>query len=62
MWTIDVSMPNPVPDPSQLPGFILYFNVEPTTENVLSPYELYSVENFRRAGDYIAAGSYHLSF
>ncbi len=44
----DVSMPNPVPDPSQLPGFILNCRVELDTENVLSPYELYSVECFRR--------------
>jgi hypothetical protein len=31
----DVSMPNPVPDPSQLPGFILNCRVELDTENVL---------------------------
>jgi len=56
----DVSMPNPSPDPSQLPDSILDCRVELNTKNVLSPDELYSVQCFRRAGDYIAAGPYHL--
>ena len=57
----DVSMPNPSPDPSQLPDTVLDCRVELNIKNVLSPDELYSVQCFRRAGDYIAAGSYRLS-
>jgi xylulose-5-phosphate/fructose-6-phosphate phosphoketolase len=56
----DVSMPNPSPDRSQLPDTILDCRVELNTTDVLSPDELYSVQCFRRAGDYIAAGPYHL--
>ena len=57
----DVSMPNPTPDPSLLPDSVLDCRVELNTKNVLSPEELHSVQCFRRAGDYIAAGPYHLS-
>jgi len=54
----DVSMPNPQPDPSRLPDSILDCRVDLNTKNILSPDELYSIQCFRRAGDYIAAGSY----
>jgi xylulose-5-phosphate/fructose-6-phosphate phosphoketolase len=57
----DVSMPNPRPDPSQLPDSILDCRVDINTKDVLSLDELYSVQCFRRAGDYIAAGSCLLS-
>jgi xylulose-5-phosphate/fructose-6-phosphate phosphoketolase len=50
---------NPPPDPSQLPEEILNFRVQLNTQNVLSPEELHSIQEFRRAADYIAAGAPH---
>jgi xylulose-5-phosphate/fructose-6-phosphate phosphoketolase len=52
----DVSMPNPSPEPSRLPDSVLDCRVELNIQDMLSRDELYSVECFRRAGDYIAAG------
>jgi xylulose-5-phosphate/fructose-6-phosphate phosphoketolase len=55
----DVSMPNPLPEPSHLPDTISDCRVQLNTKNVLSHDELRSMQSFRRAADYIAAGSYH---
>jgi len=55
----DVSMPNPQPEPSHLPDSILDCRVQLTTKNVLSQDELGSIQCFRRAADYVAAGLYH---
>jgi len=48
--------PNPPPDPSHLPDFVLDLTIKLDTKNVLSMRELLSIQAFRRAADYIAAG------
>ena len=51
---------NPPADASQIPDEILKFKVE-IPKDVLSPTDLKSIQDFRRAADYIAAGkSYSL--
>jgi xylulose-5-phosphate/fructose-6-phosphate phosphoketolase len=48
--------PDPPPDPSHLPDSVLDLSIKLKTSNVLSEQELFSVQAFRRAADYIAAG------
>ncbi|KAF5367098.1 hypothetical protein D9758_003951 [Tetrapyrgos nigripes] len=59
-WTRTIppkpSTKNPPPDPSQLDDALLQWSVKLDTKNFLSPEELKSVQLFRRAADYIAAG------
>ena len=54
--------PNPPPDPSQLDDAILNYSVKLDTKNYLSDEELKSVQSFRRAADYIAAGASMIAF
>lgn len=53
--------PNPPPDPSQLPDSILDYGVKLDLTNYLPAEELNAIKQFRRAADYIAAGSSLLS-
>jgi xylulose-5-phosphate/fructose-6-phosphate phosphoketolase len=50
---------NPPADPSQLPDSMLQFSVQLDTKNYLPTEELKSIQMFRRAADYIAAGMFH---
>ena len=50
----EIAVPNPPPDPSQLPDEILTFRKQLNTQNVLSPEELQAIRQFRKAADYIA--------
>ncbi|TFY60649.1 hypothetical protein EVG20_g7344 [Dentipellis fragilis] len=50
----ELAQPNPPPDPSQLPDDILRYRIE-LEKNVLSPQELKSLVQFRRAADFIGA-------
>lgn len=47
---------NPPPDPSQLPDDILTWRKDLKLD-VLSPEELHNIQEFRKAADYIAAGT-----
>lgn len=49
---------NPPADPSLLPESVLDYGVVGNTENFLQPEELQSIQQFRKAADYIAAGMY----
>jgi xylulose-5-phosphate/fructose-6-phosphate phosphoketolase len=49
--------PNPAPDPSLIPDSMLSFRVELDIENYLPKDELHAIQAFRRAANYIAAGS-----
>ena len=53
-----VSQANPPADRSLLPASVLDYGVVVATENFLPPDELESIQQFRRAADYIAAGLY----
>jgi xylulose-5-phosphate/fructose-6-phosphate phosphoketolase len=53
-----ISQPNPPPEPSLLPDSVLNYDVAIDTKDYLSPAELVSIQLFRRAADYIAAGRY----
>ena len=50
--------PNPPPDSSQLPDALLEYRVKLDVKGTLSGDELEAVSQFRRAADYIAAGTY----
>ena len=52
-----ISQPNPPPEPSQLPENVLQLAVQLKTEGCLSEDELKAVQSFRRAADYITAGT-----
>ena len=52
----ELFQPNPPPDPSQLPESLNVLNVK-LDLNVLSQQELNDIKSFRRAADYIAAGT-----
>jgi len=53
----ELFQPNPPPDPSQLEDAFVQLSVKLDTRNVLPPDELKSLQMFRRAADYIAAGT-----
>lgn len=53
----EIYVPNPPPDPSQLPDEILSFRKQLNIQNVLSPDELDAIRQFRKAADYIAGGA-----
>ena len=57
----EIAVPNPPPDPSQLPDEILTFRKQLNTQNVLSPEELQAIRQFRKAADYIAGCAFCLS-
>lgn len=52
-----ISQPNPPPEPSQLPDNVLQLEVQLKTENYLPDDELKAIQAFRRAADYITAGT-----
>jgi xylulose-5-phosphate/fructose-6-phosphate phosphoketolase len=52
----EIAQPNPPADPSQLSDAILEYSVQLKTKDYLVKDELKSVQFFRRAADYIAAG------
>ena len=52
-----IEQPNPPPDPSLVPDFVLNLGVQLDHENYLSEDELKSLEIFKRAANYIAAGN-----
>lgn len=51
-----ISQPNPPADPSLLPDSVRSYEVALDTKDYLPPAELESIQLFRRAADYIAAG------
>lgn len=53
---MSTSLANPPPDPSSLSNDVLQLSVTLDTKNYLSPGDLKSVQLFRRAANYIAAG------
>ena len=48
---------NPPPDPSALPESLRELSIQLPLDNVLSEEELKAIQQFRRAGHYIAAGN-----
>lgn len=52
-----ISQPNPPPEPSWLPDDVLQLAVQLKTKNYLPEDELKAIQAFRRAADYIAAGT-----
>jgi xylulose-5-phosphate/fructose-6-phosphate phosphoketolase len=52
-----IAQPNPPPDPSHLPDSVREYAVQLKTSNVLTEPELRAVQKFRRAANYIAAGT-----
>ena len=53
----ELAQPNPPPDASSLPASIAELGVTLNYANYLQKDELQSVQAFRRAADYIAAGA-----
>lgn len=56
----EIYQPNPPPDPSQLSDDILAYSVKLNTQGVLSPEELSAIQQFRKASDFISAGTRHI--
>lgn len=52
----EIAQPNPPADPSQLSDGILEYSVQLKTKDYLTEDELKSVQLYRRAANYIAAG------
>lgn len=52
-----IAKPNPPPDPSHLPDSVNEYAVQLKTSNVLGESELRAVQKFRRAANYISAGT-----
>ena len=55
-YTMADNGPNPPPGPSGIPDGISQLAVQLNTKDFLSPEDLHSVQLFRRAANYIAAG------
>jgi xylulose-5-phosphate/fructose-6-phosphate phosphoketolase len=53
-----IAQANPPPDASLLPDSLLDFGVQLDNKDVLSKDELSAIHKFRRAADYIAAGTH----
>jgi xylulose-5-phosphate/fructose-6-phosphate phosphoketolase len=54
----EIASANPPPDPSLLPESLLQYKVNLEIQNALSEEELKAVKSFRRAANYIAAGTF----